>query len=152
MQEHRAGKDQRKGSNVRSSSSEGSNFFQPSIPIYTTCPPPMRISIQRGWISTPERIFFPPYRRPSGARANLRLAIRRTTARPQEALIFQRKRASASRGKKKGRDRERKRERATRETTTRGSKSTASTRGDKIAQGFSMEDDIDDTLHTFTRC
>jgi len=108
--------------------------------------------------------FFPLRRRPSGARANLRLAIRRTTAWSQEALIFQRKRASASRRKKKVRETQRERERKRVVTRSfekeRGKRSGRATRakrrpaevnrqqapGMKTARGFSMESGIVDTL------
>lgn len=83
-----------------------------------------------------QSVFFFLSLRLSGARANLRLAIRRTTARPQEALIFQRKRASASRGKKKVRETRGSRKREEKERTARESKSTASTRKDIVAWGL----------------
>jgi len=86
-----------------------SNFFRPQCTYLPQFLPPslppsfLSVSIRGDGFLRWNVFFSPPLRRSSGTRANLRLAIRRTTARPQKALIFQRKRASASRGKKETR-------------------------------------------------
>lgn len=146
MQEHRAGKDQRKGSNgVRTRARRGWISFGLLQHTYLhNFPSSVRIHPE-GMDFCSGTYFFPS--------ADVRL---------ERELIYDSQFDERPRGRKKrsffsenehqrlGEKRkwEREREVGKRKsdvTTSCGSKSTASTRGDKIARGFSMEDDIDDT-------